>query len=61
VDKGVLPLLFPEVHDQRLNFVDVEGEVIYLASLCQGPHFLPVGCFVIVGNQAYYCCCCLQT
>ena len=22
----------------------------------QGPHLLPVGCLVIVGNQVYYCC-----
>jgi hypothetical protein len=47
VDRGVLPLWFPEVHDQLLCFVDVEGEAIFLASLSQG---------VIVGNQAYYCC-----
>ena len=24
VDRGVLPLLFPEVHDHLLSFVDVE-------------------------------------
>ena len=24
--------------------------------LCQGSHLLPVGCIVIVGNQAYHCC-----
>ena len=50
VDGGVLPLMFPEVYDQFLCFVDVEGEVIFLAPLCQGPHLLPVGCQVIVGN-----------
>ena len=53
VDRGVLPLLFPEVHDQLLCCV--EREVIFLAPLCQGLHLLPVGCLVIVGNQAYYC------
>ena len=31
VDGGVLTLLYPEVHDQLLRMVDVEGEVIYLA------------------------------
>ena len=40
VDRGVLPLLFPEVHDQLLCFVDIEGEVIFLAPLCQSPHLL---------------------
>ena len=44
VDRVVLPLLFPEVHDQLLRFVDVEGEVIFLASRRQVPHLLPVGC-----------------
>jgi hypothetical protein len=50
-----LRLLSPEVHDQLLRFVDIEGEVIFLAQLSQGPHLL-VGCLVIVGNQSYYCC-----
>ena len=54
VDRGVLPLLFPEVHNQLLYFADVE--VIFLAPLHQGPHLLPVGILVIVGNQAYYGC-----
>jgi hypothetical protein len=31
VDRGVFPLLFPEVHDQLLHFIDIEGEVIFLA------------------------------
>ena len=44
------------LHDQHLHVVDVEGEVIFLAPLHQGPHFLPVGCLIIVVNQAYYCC-----
>ena len=52
----VLSLLFPEVHDQYLRFVDVEGEVVFLAPLRQGPYLVPVGCLVIVGNQAYRCC-----
>jgi hypothetical protein len=51
----VLSLLSPVVHDQLLGFVDVEGEVIFLAPLCQGTHLLPVGCLV-VDNQAYHCC-----
>ena len=51
VNGGVLPLLSSEVHNQRRHFVDIEGEVIFLAPLCQGPHFLPVDCLVVVGNQ----------
>ena len=43
-------------HDQVLCFVDVEGEVIFLAPLHQGPHLLPVDCLVVVDNQAYHCC-----
>ena len=54
MDGGVLPPS-PEVHDQLHCFVDVEGEVIYLATLLQGSHLLPVRCLVVVGNQAYHC------
>ena len=50
VDGGVLSLRSPVVHDQLLRFVDFEGELIFLAP---GIHLLPVGCLVIVGNQAY--------
>jgi hypothetical protein len=42
VDGGMLSLLSPEVHDQLLHFVDVEGEVIFLATLHQGPHLRSV-------------------
>ena len=51
VDRGVLPLLFPEVHNHLLCFVDVEGEVIFLTPHSEGHHLLPVDCLV-VGNQA---------
>ena len=54
--RGVLPLLSPEVHDQFLHFVNVEGEVIFLAPLCQGPYLPKVGYIVIVGNQAKKSC-----
>ena len=53
VDRSVLTLLFSEVYDHLLRFVDIEGKVIYLTPLCQGPHLLPVGCLLVVGNQAY--------
>ena len=55
VDRGVLPLLFPEVHDHLLCFVDIELEVIFLTPHSEGPHLLPVGRLVVVGNQAYHC------
>ena len=55
VDRRVLPLLFPEVHNHLLCFVDVECEVIFLTPHSEGPHLLPVGRLVVVGNQAYHC------
>ena len=55
VDRGVLPLLFPEVHDHLLCFVDVECEVIFLTPHSEGLHLLPVGRLVVIGNQAYHC------
>ena len=51
-DRGLLPLLFPEVNDHFLCFVDIECEVIFLTPHSEGPH-LPVGRLVVVGNQAY--------
>ena len=46
--------VYSKDHDQLLCFV--EGEVVFLAPLRQGPHFLPVGCLVVVGNQANHLC-----
>ena len=56
VDRGVLPLLFPQVHNHLLSFVDVECEVIFLTPHSEGPHLLPVGRLIVIGNQAYHCC-----
>ena len=53
---GVCSLLSPVVYDQLLHFVDVKGEVVFLAPLHQVSHLLPVGRLVIVGNQAYHGC-----
>ena len=55
VVSGVLPLLFPEVHDHLHCFVDVECEFIFLTPHTEGPHLLPVGRLIVVGNQAYHC------
>jgi hypothetical protein len=40
---GALSLPSPVVHDQLLCFVDVEGEVTFLAPLYQGSHLLSAG------------------
>jgi hypothetical protein len=40
---GAFSLLSPVVHNQLLNFVDVEGEVIFRAPLRQGSHLFHVG------------------
>ena len=37
VDRGVFPLLFPEVHNHLLSFVDVECKVIFLTPHSEGP------------------------
>jgi hypothetical protein len=42
VDRGLLSLLSHVGHYQLLRFVDVEGEVFFLAPLCQGPHLLVI-------------------
>ena len=55
VDRGLLPLLFREVHEHLLCFVDIECKVIFLTPHSEGPHLLPVGRLVVVGNQAYHC------
>ena len=56
VDRGVLPLLFPEDHNHLLCLVAVEGEVVFLKPHSECHHLLPVGCLVVVGNQAHYRC-----
>jgi hypothetical protein len=40
-----------QVHDQLLRFVDIERDIIFLSQIHQGPHLLPVGCLIIVGNR----------
>ena len=48
--------LFPVVHDQLLYLADVEGEVVVLAPQCQVSDLLPVGCLIVIGDQAYHRC-----
>ena len=54
VNRGVLGPLFPVVHDHNLCLADVEGEVVVLAPHCQVSELLPIGCLIIIGDQAYH-------
>ena len=47
---------FPVVHDQLLCLAHVEGEVVVLAPHWQFSDLLPIGCLIVVGDQAYHCC-----
>ena len=53
---GVLGLPFPVVHNHLLCLDHIEGEVVVLASHGQVSDLLPIGCLIIVGDQAYHCC-----
>ena len=54
---GLFGLPFPVVHDQLLCLAYIEGEVVVLAPHCQFSDCLPIGCSIVVGEQAYYHCC----
>ena len=47
---GPLPL----VHNHLICLDHVEGEVFVLAPHCLV--CLPIGCLIVVGDQAYHCC-----
>ena len=49
---GVYCPPFPVVHDKLLCDADVEGEDAALALHCQVSDLLPIGCLIIVGDQA---------
>ena len=55
VNGGVHSPLFPVVHNHLLCLDYIEGEVVFLASYSQVSDH-PIGCLVIVGDQAYHCC-----
>ena len=48
--------LFPVVHNHLLSLDHIEGEVVVLAPHGQVSDHLPIGCLVVVGDQAYHCC-----
>ena len=56
VKGGMFSPPFPVVHDQLLCLAHIEGEVVVMAHHCQVSDPLPIGCLIIVVDQAYYCC-----
>ena len=52
---GVLGPLFPVVHN-LLRLDHIEGEVVVLELHGQVSDLLPIGCLVVVGDQAYHSC-----
>ena len=48
--------LFSVVHNHRLCLDHAEGEVVVLAPHGQVSDLLPLGCLVVVGDQAHHCC-----
>ena len=48
---------FPVVHNLKKSSLGyVEGEVVVLAPHGQVSDHLPIGCLVVVADQAYHCC-----
>ena len=43
-------------HDLLLCLAHIEGEVVILAPLCQVSDLLPIGCLIVVDDQAYHHC-----
>ena len=54
--RGVLGPLFPVVHNHLLCLDHVEGEVVVLAPHGQVSDLLPIGCLVVVSDQAVVIC-----
>ena len=52
----MLGLPFPVGHNHLLCLDHLEGEVVVLASHGQVSDILPIGCLIVVGDQAYNCC-----
>ena len=49
---GVLGPPFPVVYNHLLSLDHVKGEIVVLAPHNQVSDFLPIGCLIIVGDQA---------
>jgi hypothetical protein len=55
INGGLFGPHFPVVHDQLLCLAHIEGEVVILAPHFQVSDLLPIGCLIVVGDQAYCC------
>ena len=55
-EDGDVSSLVPPVFHKVLCFVNIEGEVVYLAPRRQSAYLLPIVCLISVGNQCYCCC-----
>ena len=53
---GACSALFSVVHNHLLFLDHVEGEVVVLAPHGHVSDLLPIGGFIVVGDQAYHCC-----
>ena len=47
---------FPVVHNHLLSLDHFEGKIVVLASHSQVSGLIPIGCLVLVGDQAYHGC-----
>ena len=48
VDRGMFSFTLPEVDDNLLRFVDIEGDIIVAAPVHQILYLIPVLCLIIV-------------
>ncbi len=46
----------PEVHHNLLCLTHIEGQVVCTTPFSQLCHFLFVGCFIVVADEAYHSC-----
>ncbi len=53
---GVVNRVPPEVHHNLLCLTHIEGQVVCTTPFIQLCHFLSVGCFIIVADEAYHSC-----
>ncbi len=56
VSGGVVNRVPPEVHHNLLCLTHIEGQVVCTTPFNQLCHFLSVGCFIIVADEAYHSC-----
>ena len=52
-DGGMLGPTCLVVHDQPFRLADTEGEVVVLEPHCQVTDLFPIGCLIVISDQAY--------